>query len=137
MHYFTIVSFQSMELVYKCRLSTAPMNSFIHYGQIIHFNYFGEFMQNLTYPVDETTLVPPDFPLSKISSCITLHYSHGDGATNPKDIAQLQSKVKSIAYTQIVDDNKFSHVDFGTGITAYKLVYEYIVQFWNSPPAYC
>lgn len=125
-----------MDLLNYCRASTAPINSYIHYGQLSYFNYFGEFIRNLSYPFDPATPVPADFPLSNISACITLHYSHGDGATNTLDMFQLKSKVKSIEYTQLIDDEQFSHVDF-TGIKANKLVYEYIVKFWEEPPAYC
>lgn len=121
-----------MELVYLCRSSAISINQAIHYGQLTAFGYFGEFIQNITYPVSNKTMVTPDdFPLSKIRAKISLHYSLGDPATSPEDIAEIRSRVKSIVYVQGLDDYTFSHTDFTLGKTANELIYADILNTWS------
>lgn len=124
-----------MELVYQCHLSSISINQGIHYAQLTAFKYFGEFMHNLTYPIhdfiNQTVAVPDDYPLWKIRTKLTLHYSHGDVATDPHDIAQLRSKIGSIVHIQVVRDDTFSHNDFTVGMSANELVYTNILKSWE------
>lgn len=122
---------QTMEPVYACRSSGNSIDQDMHYGQVIFYNYFGDFIQNMSYPVLTATKRPPDYPLSIINSTVTLHIALADPATNTLDIAELQLKMK-IAHVQIVSDPNFVHTDFTFGIYAHELVYDYIVAFWKS-----
>lgn len=117
-----------MEFVYGCRSSSISLSQFMHYGQLILFNYFGEFIRNFTYP---GTQIPNDFPLSNISANVTLHFSIGDSTTPQIEIAKLQSKLKSIVHTQMIEDENFGHSDFALGNTAHEIVYTNILSTWK------
>lgn len=89
-------------------------------------------MHNLTYPFDNDTIkVPNGFPLGKIRSRISLHYSLGDVTSDPKDIAEFRSEVGNIVHVQVVKDESFTHTDFILGISAKKIVYETILATWR------
>lgn len=121
-----------MELVYQCRSSGMSINQGIHYGQLTAFNYFGDFMHNLTYPFNNDTIkVPKGFPLGKIRARVSLHYSLGDVTSVPKDIAEFRSEVGNIVHIQIVKDESFTHTDFILGMSANKIVYENILAAWR------
>lgn len=117
-----------MEIVYRSRSTEASLNQYMHYGHMVLFNYFGDFFHNFTYP---STQIPLDFPLSNISANISLHFSTGDSTTNQKDIAKLQSKVKSIIHTQMLEDVNFFHGDFSISINAHEKVYQNILNTWQ------
>lgn len=89
-------------------------------------------MRNLTYPLpDKGITLPPEFPLSNINVPIVVHISKIDPATNQKDIDALRTKIPSLKYAHIVDDDDFTHKDFIVGVGAYELVYEPIVNSWR------
>lgn len=121
-----------MTTIYQCRSSGGGINEYLQYAENAYFNYFGDYIPDLTYPDLSSTKAPPDFPLWKINSSITLHIAVRDPVTNPLDIARLQSKIKTITYTQIVDDDDFTHSDFVFGMNTYRVVYERIVQYWQT-----
>lgn len=112
-----------------CHVSNTSINQFMHYGELIEYGFFGEFVQNT---VDrEAFRNTCNFPLSKISAPISLHISRGDATSNRTDIAKLRSKVKSILYEQIVGDPTFAHSDFVNSVNVDKLVFKYIIEFWK------
>lgn len=117
-----------MESVYACRSSDVSINQYIHGGHLFLFNYFGDFFHNFTFP---STQIPPDFPLANISANISVHFSTGDTTSHPKDVAKLQSKVKSIIHVQMLEDDNFGHADFALGINAHKKVYANILSTWR------
>lgn len=79
-----------------------------------------------------STEVPNDFPLSKITAKISLHYSAIDPSTSGKDMDLLRTKVPSIFHTQVVPD--FDHVEFAFGNKTAKLVFPNILSAWNEDP---
>lgn len=101
----------------------------MHYGELIEYGFFGEFVPNTIDPKAFRNTC--NFPLSKISAPITLHVSTGDAFTNTKDIAKLRSKVKSIVYEQTIDDPTFGHSDFVNSVNANWIVYKHIAKLWK------
>lgn len=119
-----------MKPVFDCLSSGISMNQAMHFAELTKYGHFGEFVQNTINPDAFKKL--KHYHLSKITAPITLHYSPvGDPTTNPKDIAKLRSKVKSIVYEQVVTDETFMHNDFSKGISANRLVYDYIIKSWE------
>lgn len=121
-----------MTTVYKCRTSGASINQFKHFGQFIYYKqYFGDYDRNMVFPLPLTPRFL-DYPLSQITANISIHKALDDVASNPVDLATLESKIPGrIKCTHIVSAPDFTHEDFAVGITAYKLVYEPIVDFWE------
>lgn len=100
---------------------------FVSFAQLIYFQYFGVFIEDMSYPLFGLTHVPSNFPMSlTITAPIMLQ----DGATNPNDIATLQSTENSIVCMHQVSSTTFNHADFILGITAYRIVYEAMADFW-------
>lgn len=121
-----------MEGVYGCRLSGCSVKQFIHFAQVIYFKYFGPFIENMPFPLLPLTIVPPDYALATITTDIMLQYSVGDPATNPADIATLESNANSIVCTHVVASPTFAHADFVLGTKAHALVYGPMVEFWRN-----
>lgn len=118
--------FQLSNAVYNCRISGSSINQAIHYGQLARFKYFGDFIPNMNNSSSE---VPDDFPLSKITAKISLHYSAIDPNTSEKDMDLLKTKVPSIFHTQVVPD--LEHVEFAFGYKTATTVFPNILSAWN------
>lgn len=99
---------------------------FLHYGQLIKFDYFGRRMKNSSEPV------PEDFPLDKITAPLSIHYSPVDSFTDPKDMNRLISKLINVSdlHVQVINDTLFNHADFIWGINAADLVYSDVIKFF-------
>lgn len=126
-----------MTTIYECRTSGAAVNEYLQYAENAYFDYFGNYTPNLLFSDLSSTKVPPDYRLSNIDSSITLHVSQNDPVTHPLDVAKLQSKIKAITFTQIIDDPNFTHSDFMFGINTYRIVYERIIQYWRASSCDC
>lgn len=111
-----------MPILAKHMPNGASPKQFVHYAQEFQFGFFGQFMNG--------TQVPQDFPLSRITTPLGLHWSPTDEFTNPKDFHRLVSKLNNSAlHIQTVDEFKFLHLDFIWSPRAVSLVYDDILNF--------
>lgn len=94
----------------------------IHYGQEIKFGFFGKYMRGFRRP--------QDFPLSKITAPLSLHYSTADKLADATDVEVLIPKLKSIIFIQRIDD-KFNHIDFVWGMNTASLIYSKILNIFQ------
>lgn len=76
--------------------------------------------------------VPPDFPLHKISTPTSIHYSKNDKMSNPIDVEKLITKLNGTKnlHIQKIDSGEFNHLDFQWGRNAAKIVYSDIIKFF-------
>lgn len=103
------------------------VNQLIHFGQELELNYFGPML-----PIDGNNHFdgkrPKEFPLSKITAPISIHYSPNDPHTHSLDIEKLRSNLPNVVDVQEINDVLFNHVDFLWGIHAHEIVYSRIYQ---------
>lgn len=96
---------------------------------ILH-NFFGKYMNG--------TKIPSDFPLSRISVPITVHYSTHDKVANAMNSQTTISKLKNVVYVQEISEIDFNHIDFALSVNAPSLVYSKILKqfdncwFWHT-----
>lgn len=103
--------------------SGASLKQFLHYGQEIQFGFFGKYMEGSEKPVD--------FPLSKITTPLSLHYSSADELVDTKDARILISKLKNCKLHVQAINQSFNHIDFIWGSNAASLIYSKILIFFN------
>lgn len=125
-NFLLVFFFKLLNAVHDCRRSGSSINQAIHYGQLVRFKYFGDFIPNMNYSSSD---VPNDFPLSKITAKISLHYSKIDASTSEKDMNLLKTKVPSIFHTQVLSD--INHVEFAFGNKTATYVFPNILSAWN------
>lgn len=76
--------------------------------------------------------ISADFPLSRIRTPITLHYSLVDKLADATDAIKLKRKLKKyVVYAQAITKPRFNHIDFAWGMHAAKLVYAKILENFN------
>ncbi|XP_055325866.1 lipase 3-like [Sitodiplosis mosellana] len=104
--------------------SGASINQFLHYGLEIRYGYFGKYMEGME--------VPSDFELWRITTPISLHFSPADKLATWHDVQRLIPQLSnSLAYTQIINEKDFNHVDFIWGIDSASLIYPKIKWFFE------
>lgn len=104
--------------------SGASLKQLLHYGQEIEHGFFGKYMNGFK--------VSPDFPLSRITLPLSVHYSTEDLLANPTDAERFIPMLKnSDVYVQAINDRKFNHVDFVWGMHSASLIYSEILIFFN------
>ncbi|KAF6201975.1 hypothetical protein GE061_004371 [Apolygus lucorum] len=72
---------------------------------------------------------PPEFPLNKITSSIFLVRGANDPWTTDQGVTHLKNNIPGWKKTQVVDDPKFSHVDFVIGMNTNETLYPDVIQF--------
>lgn len=105
--------------------SGASSNQFLHYAQGVQFGTFGRYMTN-------GSRITNDFPLSRITTPISIHFSSFDRLISGQDIEQLTSKMKNVVYVQYIDKTKFNHIDFIWDTRVYSIVYLKILQVFKN-----
>ena len=122
---FFLVS-QTMFPSYVCHYpSGASYNQFIHYAQQIKYGHFGRYMKSASEK-------PTDFPLSRITAPISIHFSASDRLISVQDIEKLTSKMKNVAYVQYINETRFNHVDYYLDTRIHSIVYSKILKFFQS-----
>ncbi|XP_031617336.1 lipase 1-like [Contarinia nasturtii] len=111
--------------VFLCKLpSGVSLKQFIHYGQEIHYGFFGKYMDNFK--------IPDDFPLSQITIPMSIHYSVVDQLAAAPDVEKLITKLKnSKLFIQRIN-KAFNHVDFVWSMNAASLIYSKILTFFEN-----
>lgn len=104
--------------------SGASINQMFHFGMEMRHGYFGKYMRN--------SEIPSDFELWRITTPLTLHYSHFDPFVSPIDVQRLISKLNSVEFVQVIDGMEFNHIDFVWGVDSAKLIYSQIIQFFET-----
>lgn len=98
----------------------------IHYNQLIKYGYFGRRI------LKSTNEIPPDFPLHRITTPISIHYSISDAFVGPKDVEKTLAKLTGTTnhYIQKIDGD-FNHFDYILGTQANDIVYSKILRFFQ------
>lgn len=105
-----------------CLISFVGFLQVLHYGQEIRFGFFGKYKTGLRRP--------PDFPLSRITAPISLHYSTADKLADATDVEILIPKLNSVIFIQRIDD-KFNHIDFVWSMYSASLIYSKILDIFQ------
>lgn len=105
-----------------CLISFVGFLQVLHYGQEIRFGFFGKYKIGLRRP--------PDFPLSRITAPISLHYSTADKLADATDVEILIPKLNSVIFIQRIDD-KFNHIDFVWSMYSASLIYSKILDIFQ------
>lgn len=104
--------------------SGASIEQLLHYAQGINDGGFGQFTLG--------SKLPPDFPLSRITTPISLHYSSADKLADIIDVNRLIPKLKnSVVFTQALDKPNFNHADFVWGVNSASLIYSKILNIFE------
>lgn len=103
--------------------SGASFKQLIHYGQEIEYGFFGKYKFG--------SKIPDDFPLDRITTPMSVHYSTADILANARDARKLISKLRNKElYAQEIHA-MFNHIDFVWGINSAELIYSRILKFFD------
>lgn len=122
----------------------------MHFGQEILSGYFRKYDYGVIGNLAKYgKLSPPDYETDKITAPVALFYSindvfaHIDVSSSKilqnthktilpfQDVSLLLEKLPNLVETFIVEDEEFSHLDFGLAIHADTLVYEKMLNVIN------
>lgn len=102
----------------------ASANQFLHYAQEIEHGHFGRYMNS-------GSRTPSDFPLSRITAPVSLHFSSTDRLISVKDIKKLTSKMKNVVYVQYINQTRFNHADYYLDTRIYSIVYSKVLKVFQ------
>lgn len=117
----------------------------MHYGQEILSGYFRKYDYGIVgnlVKYGKTT--PPDFEIESITAPVALFYSQNDlfahidvsmvkaknggiKNNNFQDVTLLLEKLPNLATAHLVEDEEFTHLDFGIAVNVVTLVYEKVL----------
>lgn len=103
--------------------SGISINQYLHFMQTVAYEYFGKYKHD--------SRIPSDFPISRITTPISLHLTNFDGLINTDYTIETASKFQNLIYVQVINDTIFNHIDFSWGINANALVYSKILAIFN------
>lgn len=104
--------------------SGASIRQLQHYAQESNLGIFGRF-------ITEKKKKPRDFPLSKISTPITLHYTTADKLADLRDVEILIPKLKSTVFVQRISTPSLNHIDLLWGRYSASLIYAKILEIFQ------
>lgn len=113
-------------------LSYSPASSSIfqlaHYGQEVNSGDFERFDFGLRSNMARySTISPPEYDISRITSSVALHYSDNDWLAAVKDVDKFANKLPNMLGKFRVPDAKFNHMDFCWGKGAKEQVYDRVI----------
>ncbi|XP_032677313.1 lipase 3-like [Odontomachus brunneus] len=79
-------------------------------------------------------IVPPEYPVHKITAPIVLYVGLNDWLGHPKDVEILKKKLPNLVEEYTVTLKKLNHFDFLFGLHIRDLVYEHVIEKMNSIP---
>ncbi|KAK3875749.1 hypothetical protein Pcinc_019388 [Petrolisthes cinctipes] len=88
------------------------------YGLVGNLNHYG---QN----------TPPLYSLANVTAPVGLFWGNTDWLATPQDVARLASELPNVALNFNVPKPQFNHFDFGWGLHAKELVYDYLLDFFS------
>lgn len=103
--------------------SGCSIRQFQHYAQEASYGFFGKFMKE--------SKKPADFPFSKITTPLTLHYTTADKLADAKDVENLLPKLNSVIYVQRINTPKLNHIDLLWGRHSASLIYSKIIDIFQ------
>jgi len=105
------------------------VNTLKHFSQVINAGKFLHYDYGVIRNLKEyKRITPPEYALDKITAPVSLFWSDNDNFANPKDVATLVPKLKSLKSNYRVPYKQFSHLDFMWGIDVNKLVYDELLR---------
>lgn len=122
--FLIIPPLQTMLPAFMCYFpSGCSIRQLQHYAQESNLGFFGRFMT-------DKKKKPREFPLSKISTPITLHYTTADKLADPKDVEILIPKLKSAVFVQRISTS-LNHIDLLWGSYSNSLIYSKILKIFQ------
>lgn len=97
-----------------------------HYVEMGTLGFFGPQIKETT----NETMIPPDFPLHRITVPISLHYSTIDKVSTSIDVKKLIKKLNGTSNLHIQVNDRLNHIDFMWGTNAAKIVYSDVIKFF-------
>ncbi|KAK4309688.1 hypothetical protein Pmani_018686 [Petrolisthes manimaculis] len=103
-----------------------------HYAQGVISGKFQKYdyglLGNLNHYGQDT---PPLYSLANVTAPVGLFWGNTDWLATPQDVARLASELPNVALNFNVPKPQFNHFDFGWGLHAKELVYDYLLEFFS------
>lgn len=103
--------------------SGASFKQFLHYSQEVKYGFFGKYMNS--------SQIPANFELWRITTPLILHSSLVDTLATPVDVNRLVTELTNSQTCVQTIKTKFNHLDFLWSINAASLVYAKIISFFQ------
>ncbi|XP_055683007.1 lipase 3-like [Lutzomyia longipalpis] len=106
----------------------ASSKQLIHYAQEVNSGRFCQYDHGLIENLMKyNSISPPEYPLDKITTKISVHHSDNDWIAAPEDVKILLSKLPNVEAFH-VSLEKFTHVDFIWAIDVKELLYNLLIE---------
>jgi len=109
--------------------STGSTKSGIHFLQSVSSGRFRQYDHGIIGNIRKyKQFSPPDYPLEKVSTPVTIFWAENDLLCHPNGIKKLEEELPNVVASVKVNSTKFTHIDFLFAKDANKLVYQHIIK---------
>ncbi|XP_053698634.1 lipase 3-like [Sabethes cyaneus] len=106
----------------------ASVSQFVHFAQNMNSGHFRQYDYGMLLNLRRYgSILPPNYPLERISAPVFLHYGENDWLAAVSDVQQLERKLGNSAGLFRVPDDRWNHLDFTYGIEAPSLLYARVI----------
>jgi lysosomal acid lipase/cholesteryl ester hydrolase len=105
------------------------VQNLVHYAQVINTGRFQKYSYGLLGNLaNYGTIIPPEYDVSKITTPVALFWGQNDIFADPRDVAILAKKLRSLKSNYKVPFDLFTHLDFQWAVQAKSLVYDKLLE---------
>ncbi|XP_045485248.1 lipase 3-like [Pieris rapae] len=105
-------NYEQLPVIYNHFPSGSSFKQIQHFGQLVLSGHFRQFDYGVKNIEKYGSLLPPSYPVEKITAPVALFYGEGDWLSDVSDAKILKSRLPNLVEFHRVDDEHFSHFDF-------------------------
>lgn len=118
-----------MPIILQNTPAGASVRQISHYGQGMQSGRFAQYDYGRTQNLRRYgTRLPRNYRLQNVRAPINLIYSANDLFAALPDVHELRKRLSNVVNLHLVEDQRFTHLDFMWGLNAREQAYDHVIE---------